>query len=140
MKRCCLCVMAAMILASALSFAQQSANAGSSSTQDTPKTTPERPQRVRVSPGVASGLLISKVQPQYPEAARQARVQGQVILKALIDKEGSVQDLELVSGHELLAPAAIEAVKQWKYKPYLLNGQPVNVETQILVNFALSKH
>lgn len=98
------------------------------------------PERVRVSQGVSTGLLINKVPPDYPADAREARVQGQVILQALIDKNGDVEKLTLVSGHPLLAPAAIEAVKQWKYKPYLLNGQPVKVETQILVNFQLSGH
>jgi TonB family protein len=99
-----------------------------------------QPVRVRVSQGVSQAFLITKVQPQYPDDARQARIQGSVVLKAEIDKNGSVEDLILVSGHPLLAPAAIEAVKQWKYKPYLLNGQPVGVETQITVAFQLSGH
>jgi TonB family protein len=98
------------------------------------------PQRVRVSQGVSTGLLVTKVQPQYPDDARQARIQGTVVLKALIDANGNVEELTLVSGHPLLAPAALEAVKQWKYKPYLLNGQPVKVETQIMVNFQLAAH
>lgn len=96
------------------------------------------PERVRVSSDVASGLLVKKVPPAYPENARIARIQGSVVLKALIDKDGSIEDLTLVSGHPMLAPAAIEAVKQWKYKPYLLNGRPVKVDTQIVVNFQLS--
>jgi TonB family protein len=96
------------------------------------------PQRVRISSGVSTGLLIKKVQPQYPEDAKQARIQGQVVLQAEIDKNGDVEELTLVSGHPMLAPAAIEAVKQWKYKPYLLNGQPVKVETQVVVVFQLS--
>jgi protein TonB len=98
------------------------------------------PQRVRVSQGVSTGLLVTKVQPQYPEDAQQVRIQGSVVLKAVIDKNGDVEELTLVSGHPLLAPAALEAVKQWKYKPYLLNGQPVKVETQIMVNFQLAAH
>ena len=96
------------------------------------------PQRVRVSQGVSAGLLIRKVQPNYPPLARQARIQGQVLLQAEISKDGSIQNLRLISGHPMLAPAAIEAVKQWKYKPYLLNGEPVEVETQVQVNFSLS--
>jgi periplasmic protein TonB len=96
------------------------------------------PQRVRVSSGVQSGLLVRKVNPAYPPLARQARIQGTVILQALISKEGSITNLQLVSGHPMLAPAAIEAVKQWKYRPYLLNGEPVEVETTIQVNFTLS--
>jgi TonB family protein len=96
------------------------------------------PMRVRVSSGVSTGLLVTKVPPQYPDDAKHARVQGQVVLQALIDKNGDVEKLTLISGHPLLASAAIEAVKQWKYKPYLLNGQPVAVETQIVVSFQLS--
>jgi protein TonB len=96
------------------------------------------PQRVRVSSGVQSGLLVRKVPPAYPPLARQARIQGTVILQAQISKEGNIENLQLISGHPMLAPAAIEAVKQWKYKPYLLNGEPVEVETQVQVNFTLA--
>ncbi|MGA7576218.1 MAG: TonB family protein [Terriglobales bacterium] len=96
------------------------------------------PQRVRVSSGVSTGLLIKKVTPNYPPLAKQARIQGTVILQAEISKEGTIQNLQLISGHPMLAPAAIEAVKQWRYKPYLLNGEPVAVETQVQVNFSLS--
>ena len=96
------------------------------------------PQRVRVSQGVSSGLLIKKVQPAYPPLARQARIQGQVLLQAQISKDGSIENLSLISGHPMLAPAAIEAVKQWRYKPYMLNGEPVAVDTQVVVNFTLS--
>src|SRR5215467_7812267 len=96
------------------------------------------PQRVRVSQGVTQGLLIRKVQPTYPPLARQARIQGSVLLQAEISKDGSIENLRLISGHPMLAPAAIEAVKQWKYKPYFLNGEPVEVETQVTVIFSLS--
>ena len=96
------------------------------------------PQRVRVSSGVSTGLLIRRVNPNYPPLARQARIQGSVLLQAEISKTGDIQNLHLISGHPMLAPAAIEAVKQWKYKPYILNGEPVEVETQITVNFTLS--
>lgn len=96
------------------------------------------PQRVRVSQGVTQGLLIRKVQPNYPPLARQARIQGSVLLQAEISKDGTIENLRLISGHPMLAPAAIEAVKQWRYKPYILNGEPVEVETQITVNFTLS--
>jgi protein TonB len=96
------------------------------------------PQRVRVSSGVSTGLLIKKVAPNYPQLAKQARIQGQVVLQAEISKEGTIQNLQLISGHPMLAPAAIEAVKQWRYKPYLLNGEPVAVDTQVIVNFSLS--
>ena len=70
--------------------------------------------------------------------ARQARIQGSVLLQAQISKEGTIEHLTLISGHPMLAPAAIEAVKQWRYKPYILNGEPVEVDTQITVNFTLS--
>jgi protein TonB len=96
------------------------------------------PQKVRVSQGVSQGLLIKKVQPPYPPLARQARIQGQVVLQADISKDGTIQNLRLISGHPMLAPSAIEAVKQWRYKPYFLNGEPVEVETQITVIFSLS--
>ena len=96
------------------------------------------PQRVRVSQGVSQGLLIRKVNPTYPPLARQARISGTVILRAVISKDGSIENLSLVSGHPMLAPAAIDAVKQWKYKPYLLNGEPVEVDTEVQVNFTLA--
>jgi periplasmic protein TonB len=96
------------------------------------------PQRVRVSQGVTQGLLLRKIQPAYPPLARQARIQGPVVLQAEIGKDGSIQNLHLISGHPMLAPAAIEAIKQWKYKPYILNGEPVEVETTITFNFTLS--
>jgi protein TonB len=96
------------------------------------------PQRVRVSTGVATGLLLRKVQPNYPPLAKAARIQGHVLLQAEISKDGTIQNLQLISGHPMLAPAAIEAVKQWRYKPYLLNGEPVAVETQVDVIFSLS--
>jgi periplasmic protein TonB len=106
----------------------------------TPMSVPKvaTPQRVRVSQGVTQGLLLRKIQPAYPPLARQARIQGSVLLQAEISKDGTIQNLRLISGHPMLAPAAIEAVKQWRYKPYILNGEPVEVETQITVNFTLS--
>jgi protein TonB len=108
----------------------------SSTRVDVPKVA--TPQRVRVSSGVSTGLLIRKVSPTYPQLAKQARIQGQVVLQAEISKDGTITNLQLISGHPMLAPAAIEAVKQWRYKPYLLNGEPVAVETQVIVNFSLS--
>jgi len=102
-----------------------------------PKFQPVMPQRVRISQGVTKGMLIHQVQPAYPMLAKSARIQGDVVLKAIISKEGQIEDLQLVSGHPMLVPAAIEAVKQWRYRPYLLNGQPVEVETTITVIFSL---
>jgi periplasmic protein TonB len=99
---------------------------------------PAPPQKLRISSGVAAGLLVVQVKPQYPRLAMQARVQGTVVLQAVIGKDGAVHDLQVISGHPLLAPAAIEAVRQWRYRPYLLNNDPVEVDTQINVNFTLS--
>jgi protein TonB len=96
------------------------------------------PQRVHVSQGVTQGLLVKKVEPQYPPIARQARVQGTVVLRAVISKDGTIQHLQAESGSPLLVSSAINAVKQWKYKPYILNGKPVEVDTTITVNFRLS--
>ncbi len=96
------------------------------------------PTRVRVSQGVTEGLLMKKVQPAYPPLARSARIQGQVVLQAVIGKDGTIQNLRAISGHPMLTPAAIDAVKQWRYKPYFLNGEPVEVDTQITVNFTLA--
>jgi protein TonB len=109
-----------------------------SSTAAVPKlATPPRPERVRISQGVTQGRLLLKVEPKYPPIARGARIQGQVVLSAIISKTGEIEDLALVSGHPMLVPAAIDAVKQWRYRPYLLNGGPVEVETTITVTFLL---
>jgi len=97
-----------------------------------------RPMRVRVSQGVTQGMVISKVQPIYPPDAKAARVQGSVVIAVIIGKDGNVQSERLVSGHPLLSPAAMDAVKGWKYRPYVLNGDPVEVDTQITVNFTLA--
>ena len=97
-----------------------------------------RPMRVRVSQGVNQGMIISKVQPTYPPDAKTARIQGSVVIGVIIGKDGNVQSERLVSGHPLLAPAAMDAVKQWKYRPYLLNGEAVEVDTQVTVNFTLA--
>ena len=82
-------------------------------------------------------MLVKRVEPQYPEAARKDRIEGTIILNASISELGNVQSVELVSGDLTLASAAIAAVKQWKYKPYLLNGEPVEIQTQVTVNFKL---
>ena len=109
-----------------------------SSLASVPKFVPATPQRIRISAGVTKGLLIQRIEPPYPTLARAARVQGDVVLSAVIDTNGHITNLQLVSGHPMLVPAAIAAVKQWRYKPYLLNGQPVEVETTITVIFTLS--
>jgi len=95
-------------------------------------------KRWRVSDGVEQGLLIREVKPIYPPLARQAGVQGEVILQAVIGKDGRIENLRVISGNPLLAKAAWDAVVQWRYRPYLLDGEPVEVETQITVNFKAS--
>jgi protein TonB len=87
---------------------------------------------------VQQANLIRQIKPPYPPLARQARIQGQVILEAIISKQGSVENLRVISGHPLLIQSALDAVKQWKYKPTLLNGEPVEVVTTVTVNFNLS--
>jgi periplasmic protein TonB len=99
---------------------------------------PAKPKLVKVSQGVSSGLLVKKVTPEYPPIAKQAHVQGSVILRAVIGKDGKVENVQPESGSPLLASAAVNAVKQWKYKPYVLDGSPVEVETTVTVNFRLS--
>lgn len=84
-----------------------------------------------------SGHLKQKVDPKYPERARQMRVQGQVVLQVVIDKKGKIKEMKLVSGHPLLAPAAMDAVKHWRYDPFRIAGHKVEVETDIVVNFQL---
>jgi protein TonB len=86
----------------------------------------------------AEGNVIYRVQPNYPPIARQARVQGMVELRAIISKSGRIENLVVVRGHPMLSAAAIDAVKQWRYRPYLLNGESIEVETEITVNFVLS--
>jgi protein TonB len=93
---------------------------------------------VHLAQGVTAGLLIKRVNPKYPNKARENRIQGTVVLRALISKDGDITDLSVVSGDPLLAKSATKAVKQWKYRPYLLAGKPVAVNTEIIVNFALS--
>lgn len=87
---------------------------------------------------MSEGDLVHKIVPMYPPLARSARIQGTVVLQAMISKQGTIENLRLLSGHPLLAPAAIEAVRQWRYRPYILNSEPVEVETQITVNFSLA--
>jgi len=98
----------------------------------TPSVHPPRVSRMM------EGNLIHRVQPQYPTLARQARVQGVVVLRAVITREGKIANLQVVSGHPLLVQSAMDAVLQWRYRPYYLNNEPVEVETQVTVNFTLS--
>jgi protein TonB len=95
------------------------------------------PQRIRVSSGVTEGMRTHEVKPLYPPLAKQARVQGTVVLSAIISKEGNIEQLKVMSGHPMLIQNALDAVRQWKYKPYVLNGEPVEVDTTISVVFTL---
>jgi len=92
---------------------------------------------VNISAGVAVGMLIQKTTPIYPPIAKAARVSGTVILQAEISKQGTITNLRVVSGPAMLQAAAIDAVKTWRYRPYLLNNEPVEVETTINVIFSL---
>jgi periplasmic protein TonB len=95
--------------------------------------------RIRQGGSVQAALLINRVQPVYPPLARQTRIAGTVRLHAIISKQGSVESLEVLSGHPLLVRSAMDAVQQWKYKPTLLNGEPVEVDTTIDVIFSLNQ-
>ena len=105
-----------------------------------PPVIPSRPAAIKplLVSHLAEANLLHKVQPTYPPIARQARVQGAVELRAIISKTGTIENLVVVRGHPMLSAAAIEAVRQWRYRPYLLNNQPIEVETEITVNFLLS--
>lgn len=98
----------------------------------------EAPKRIRVGGNVQQARLIAKPNPVYPPLARQARIQGTVRLQAIIAKDGTIAQLEVVSGHPLLVQSALDAVRQWRYQPTLLNGEPVEVSTTIDVVFTLS--
>jgi protein TonB len=102
-----------------------------------PPPPPPPQERIRVGGAVQQANLIAQPKPVYPPLARQARIQGTVKLEAVISKEGTIENLTVVSGHPLLIQAALDAVKQWKYKPTMLNGVPVEVVTTVDVNFTL---
>lgn len=88
---------------------------------------------------LAEGQILSRVQPVYPVMAKATHAEGTVLLHAIIGRDGRIENLRVVSGHALLNQAAIEAVSQWKFRPYILNGSPIEVETQIMVNFRLTQ-
>jgi periplasmic protein TonB len=102
-----------------------------------PPPKPATPQRIRVGGNVEAASLVNKVQPDYPPIAQAAHVSGTVVLRAVISKNGSIEQLQFVSGPPLLMKAAMDAVKQWHYRPTVLNGEPVEVETTVDVVFAL---
>jgi protein TonB len=96
-------------------------------------------QTLSVSQGVSQGLLYKKVAPSYPQNALRMHIEGAVELLATISKEGNISHIKVLSGDAQLARSASDAVKQWKYKPYLLNGEPVEIQTQVTVNFKLPR-
>lgn len=102
---------------------------------------PQRPEvkRLEVDRAVQSERAITKIRPMYPPPARRSRVQGTVNPSIVIDEDGSVQSIDFASGHPLLIPAAVDAVQQWRYSPTWLNGQPVEVETTVEINFTLAE-
>ena len=102
-----------------------------------PPPSPVRNSR-RPTSVMMQGNLIDRIEPVYPPIARAVRIQGTVILRAIISRGGAIENLQVVSGHPMLIKAAMDAVKQWRYRPYVLNGQPVEVETQVTVNFVLA--
>jgi protein TonB len=102
-----------------------------------PKVKAEAPKKINISGGVAQGMLLNKTAPSYPPIAKAARVSGTVVLQAMISKTGTIENLRVISGPAMLQQAALEAVKSWRYRPYLLNGDPVEVETTVNVVFTL---
>jgi protein TonB len=103
----------------------------------TPTIQTSSPKHWRISGGVEEGLQIRNVKPIYPAIALAAGIEGEVVLQAEIGKDGRIENLRAVSGNPLLIRAALDAVQQWRYRPYLLNGGPVEVETQITVRFGM---
>jgi len=106
-------------------------------------TVPKAPEpmptkRIRVASRVAEANLIHDVTPQYPPEAGRARIEGMVVLMAVIGTDGTVKDMRVESGLPILAQAAMDAVKQWRYRPYMVNGEPVEVDSRITINFTLS--
>jgi periplasmic protein TonB len=102
---------------------------------------PPKPAPVSHLPRVSAmmqGYLVHRVEPLYPPLAKAARIQGTVHLKAVISREGMIENLQVLAGHPMLVTAAVAAVRQWRYRPYILNGEPVEVETEITVNFILA--
>lgn len=105
------------------------------------RPTPPPPRQERKPPvsAMMEGNLIHKVDPQYPMIAKALHMQGPVVLKAIISRQGTIENLKVESGQSLLAQAALQAVRQWRYRPYFLNNQPIEVETEITVNFVLNQ-
>lgn len=125
---------ASVVLGAGSSADQKTISGMSTTSVNLPKPVP---QTLRVSQGISQGMLLKLVQPVYPQQARQLRLQGAVQLEANIGKDGSIAKVKQISGDAVLGRAALDAVRQWKYKPYYLNSEPVEIQTQITVNFKL---
>jgi protein TonB len=102
-----------------------------------PKVQAAAPKKVNISGGVAAGMLLDKTMPMYPPIAKAARVSGTVVLQATISKTGTIMNLRVISGPAMLQQAAMDAVRSWRYRPYLLNNDPVEVDTTVNVVFSL---
>jgi len=100
---------------------------------------PPAPRRIQVSGEIQEAMLLVMVKPAYPAIAKEARIQGAVRLSAIIDKEGKIAELKVIGGHPMLVEAALTAIKKWRYRPTLQGGEPVEVATQITVNFRLGE-
>jgi TonB family protein len=118
----------------ALTFGMHADAASAGDNSNASKT----PRPLNVSAAVMTGNLLTKVPPEYPPAAKQARIQGVVVLSAVIGKDGSVENLKVISGPAELQRSSLDAVRQWTYKPYLLNGDPVEVKTTVNVVYSLT--
>ena len=134
-----------LLAGSSCGFAYQDQSASPSPTPTpsptaSPSPSPNGPpgpgtKRVRISSGVAEGLIRHKVDPVYPQKARENHITGDVLLKAVIDRQGNITNIELVRGDPILAESAIKAVKQWKYRPYILNGEAIEAETTVKIQY-----
>jgi protein TonB len=102
-----------------------------------PKVQAAVPKKINISGGVAQGMLLQKTTPVYPPIAKAARVSGTVVLQATISKSGTIENLRVISGPAMLQQSALDAVRTWRYRPYLLNAEPVEVETTVNVVFTL---
>ncbi len=132
---------AASILAALAQNQQTPSTTGETSTDKKPaagEATPTpAPKKIRVSSGVSDGLLKKKVAPTYPWKAKAKGIQGDVLLQIVIAKDGRISKMTVISGDPLLTAAAVDAVKKWVYKPYTLDGQPVEVETTVKISFRM---
>jgi TonB family protein len=101
--------------------------------------TPQTNGTLTVPASVVAENILTKVAPKYPDAAKKARIQGKVLLEAVLGKDGSIENLRVISGPKELQESSLDAVRQWTYKPYLLNGDPVEIKTTISVIYSLGQ-